>query len=313
VRTATTSKVGGRRVTRKPAPFEKKPADKKAAATAPKGKEKRVWIDEFAPGDEKELARGPKPSSSLGVSDRVDVAELKFGIDEADASSSSEDEAATAGEEPQKRRGVWSFFSSLAGGSVLDREALEPAVAKFREHLRSKNVAFEIADKLCESVVASLIGKKLGTFQGVSQTVRTGVEEALTRILTPRRNIDVLRDIAAHKQGSQRPFSIVFIGVNGVGKSTNLAKVGSWLKKSGLKVMFAACDTFRSGAVEQLKVHASRLEIPLFEKGYGKDDTGIAQDALGQGLRYLSSSPSSSHNVSIDETCIRSIKKKHNP
>lgn len=59
------------------------------------------------------------------------------------------------------------------------------------------------------------------------------------------------------------------MGVNGVGKSTNLAKIASWLKHSGKKVLLAACDTFRCGAVEQLKVHSARLDIPLFERGYG--------------------------------------------
>ena len=72
------------------------------------------------------------------------------------------------------------------------------------------------------------------------------------------------------------------MGCNGVGKSTNLAKIGSFLRKSGFKVMFAACDTFRSGAVEQLRVPSKRLGIRLFERRYGGDDTAIAQAALKQ-------------------------------
>jgi len=57
----------------------------------------------------------------------------------------------------------------------------------------------------------------------------------------------------------------VFVGVNGVGKSTTLAKVCSWLQQNDLKVMIAACDTFRSGAVEQLQVHARNLEVSLID------------------------------------------------
>jgi signal recognition particle receptor subunit alpha len=83
--------------------------------------------------------------------------------------------------------------------------------------------------------------------------------EALTRILTPRRSTDILREArAARQRGS--PYTIVFIGVNGVGKSTNLAKVAYWLLQHDLTVMIAACDTFRSGAVEQLRTHCRRLE-----------------------------------------------------
>ena len=86
------------------------------------------------------------------------------------------------------------------------------------------------------------------------------MEEALVRILTPKRSIDILRDIR-EAQEQQRPYVIVFVGVNGVGKSTNLAKVAYWLLQHDVKVMMAACDTFRAGAVEQLRTHAARLKV----------------------------------------------------
>lgn len=98
---------------------------------------------------------------------------------------------------------------------------------------------------------------------------------------------------------------MTFVGVNGVGKSTNLSKVCFWLLQNGYRVLIAACDTFRSGAVEQLRVHVRNLgalaedlggegeekekkRIELFEKGYGKDAAGIAKDAI----TYGQSSPS---------------------
>lgn len=80
------------------------------------------------------------------------------------------------------------------------------------------------------------------------------------------------------------------------GKSTNLSKVCFWLLQNDLRVLIAACDTFRSGAVEQLRVHARNLkslvqaqggkaEVELFERGYGKDSAGIAKDAIAYGER----------------------------
>lgn len=76
-------------------------------------------------------------------------------------------------------------------------------------------------------------------------------------------------------------YSIVFIGVNGVGKTTSLAKVAYYLKTKGnLKVMIAGCDNFRSGAIEQLGTHAACLDIPLYEKGYKDDPAIIAKEAL---------------------------------
>lgn len=72
-----------------------------------------------------------------------------------------------------------------------------------------------------------------------------------------------------------------FIGVNGVGKSTSLAKMAYYLKTKGnLKIKLAACDNFRSGAVEQLQTHAACLDIPVFEKGYKDEPANIARDAI---------------------------------
>ncbi|XP_062017011.1 uncharacterized protein LOC133733397 [Rosa rugosa] len=143
----------------------------------------------------------------------------------------------------------------------------------------TKNVAEEIAEKLCESVAASLEGKKLGSFTRISSTVQGAMEEALVCILTPRRSIDILRDVHADKEQG-KPYVVVFVGVNGVGKSTNLSKVAYWLQQHQVSVMMAACDTFRSGAVEQLRTHARRLQIPISEKGYEKDPAVVAKEAI---------------------------------
>ena len=76
-------------------------------------------------------------------------------------------------------------------------------------------------------------------------------------------------------------YSIVFIGVNGVGKSTSLAKTAFYLKNKGnLKVMIAGCDNFRSGAIEQLETHCKCLDIPLYQQGYKNDAAIIAKEAL---------------------------------
>mmetsp|Transcript_68159 Transcript_68159/g.102774 ORF Transcript_68159/g.102774 Transcript_68159/m.102774 type:complete len:289 (-) Transcript_68159:11-877(-) len=153
---------------------------------------------------------------------------------------------------------------------------------QFKNHLTEKNVAAEIAKSLCDSVAKSLEGTKLSTFGSAKKIVNEAMAASLTRILTPKKQIDIMRDIRA-ANASGRPYSIVFVGVNGVGKSTSLSKVCSWLQQNGLKILIAACDTFRSGAVEQLKVHASRLDVPLFEQGYGKDASHIAAAAIKKG------------------------------
>lgn len=184
-----------------------------------------------------------------------------------------------------KKKGWFSaMFQSIAGKANLEKADLEPALKALKDRLMTKNVAEEIAEKLCESVAASLEGKKLASFTRVSSTVQAAMEEALVRILTPRRSIDILRDVHAAKE-QRKPYVVVFVGVNGVGKSTNLAKVAYWLLQHNVSVMMAACDTFRSGAVEQLRTHARRLQIPIFEKGYEKDPAIVAKEAIQEATR----------------------------
>ncbi|OIT01536.1 PREDICTED: signal recognition particle receptor subunit alpha-like [Nicotiana attenuata] len=201
-------------------------------------------------------------------------------------SETEEDEEPGKDSKVEAKKKGWfsSMFQSIAGKANLEKADLEPALKALKDRLMTKNVAEEIAEKLCESVAASLEGKKLASFTRISSTVQAAMEEALVRILTPKRSIDILRDVhAAKEQG--KPYVVVFVGVNGVGKSTNLAKVAYWLQQHNINVMMAACDTFRSGAVEQLRTHARRLQIPIFEKGYEKDPAIVAKEAIQEANR----------------------------
>ena len=177
-------------------------------------------------------------------------------------------------------KGIWDKLKLLAGGSrEMTEEDLAPVMEQFRDLLISKNVARDCAEKLCASVGGSLRGKTISGYNGVKNAVKASMEEALLRILTPKQDMDIIRQVKL-SQAQKKPYVVVFVGVNGVGKSTSLSKVCFWLKAQKFRVMLAACDTFRSGAVEQLKTHASRLDVPVFEKGYNKDAAAIALDAV---------------------------------
>ncbi|CAH8496774.1 unnamed protein product [Schistosoma guineensis] len=182
----------------------------------------------------------------------------------------------------------------ITGGSgrVLTREDITPCLEQLRERLVGKNVAMSIADRVCSNVADRLVGTSLGTFERIYPRVRASLEEVCSRILVSGRRVDVLRDaLDARTQG--RPYSIVFCGVNGVGKSTNLAKIAFWLIEKNFRVLIAACDTFRSGAVEQLRTHVRKLNyihpadqhggqtmVELYEQGYGRDAASIARSAI---------------------------------
>jgi len=188
--------------------------------------------------------------------------------------------------------GMFSMFSNLVGNKALTREDLEPVLAKLKDNLIAKNVASEVATSLIESVMVKLEGSVMGTFQSIASTVKDALTQSLMKLLTPKRRVDILRDVLDAKE-NKKPYVITFCGVNGVGKSTNLAKICFWLIENKFTVLIAACDTFRAGAVEQLRTHTRRLNslhppqtnkgeqmVQLYEKGYGKDAAGIALEAI---------------------------------
>ncbi|XP_070762219.1 signal recognition particle receptor subunit alpha [Enoplosus armatus] len=188
--------------------------------------------------------------------------------------------------------GMFGMLKGLVGSKSLTREDMESVLEKMKDHLIAKNVAADIASRLCDSVAKKLEGKVMGTFTTVASTVKQALQDSLVQILQPKRRVDILRDVM-EAQSQRRPFVITFCGVNGVGKSTNLAKISFWLIENGFTVLIAACDTFRAGAVEQLRTHQRRLNslhppekhggqpvVQLYEKGYGKDAAGIAMEAI---------------------------------
>jgi signal recognition particle receptor subunit alpha len=185
----------------------------------------------------------------------------------------------------QQSKGWFSAFKSLVGNKQLTADDIEPVMEKMKETLTGKNVASEPATKICESVAAKLDGKVISSFSRITTIVREAMRDSLVQLLTPKRRVDILRDIKQAKH-EKRPYVIVFCGVNGVGKSTNLAKITFWLNENKNRVLIAAGDTFRAGAVEQLRTHTRHLNalhpnsVQLFEQGYGKDPAGLAAAAI---------------------------------
>lgn len=278
----------------------KKSKDKtKSPKPAKEGKKPRVWDLGGNTKDIGELDRTKdKPTDELHFNpDRAMVGQMVGSIRDIEVDSDSseeeeeEDEVAPA-QNTTKARGVFSMFKGLVGSKALTKEDMIPVLEKMKDHLIAKNVASDISSKLCESVAAKLEGKILGTFDRITSTVEATLNESLVQILSPRRRVDILRDAMEAKK-QNRPYVMTFCGVNGVGKSTNLAKICFWLIENKLRVLIAACDTFRAGAVEQLRTHTRHLNalhppeknnglqmVQLYEKGYGKDAAGIALEAI---------------------------------
>eukprot|EP01061_Rhynchopus_euleeides_P009892 TRINITY_DN19219_c0_g3_i1.p1 TRINITY_DN19219_c0_g3~~TRINITY_DN19219_c0_g3_i1.p1 ORF type:complete len:579 (+),score=267.93 TRINITY_DN19219_c0_g3_i1:94-1830(+) len=180
-------------------------------------------------------------------------------------------------EKPRSR--FTTFLRERFGNRSIDVQDLDEILPALRDTMTSKNVAQEIAEGLISSARAELTGKSIPNLTSLSQCIKESLTHSLMRILTPKKDVNILRDVAKAKEQG-RPYTIAFCGVNGVGKSTNLSKIAYWLRGNNQSVLIAACDTFRSGAVEQLKVHSGRIGVPVFDKGYAKDAADVAQSAI---------------------------------
>lgn len=172
-----------------------------------------------------------------------------------------------------------SSLTSIAKGGNIKEADIDKLLKGFADELYEKNVAMEISQEICDSLKHKLLREKSQILKSTKAIVKEALKESITKILTPKVSIDLL-SMALKKKEEGRPFVVAFIGVNGVGKSTNLAKVAYMFKNNGFSVMLAACDNFRAGAVEQIKTHGRCLEIPVFERGYKDDSANIAKDAI---------------------------------
>ncbi|XP_053200740.1 signal recognition particle receptor subunit alpha homolog, partial [Panonychus citri] len=280
-------------------PEKPKKEKAKPIAKGKKTKEARQW--ELGGKNAEDLDFSKKENGDMenvsSIAKNIASGDMGATIEECDVEPDLEFECSDDEEEEEedieiststnKKSFFGSLIKSMSINKALTRADLDPILNQLRDHLISKNVASEIASKLCDSVATKLEGQNVNTWIGLKSFVRNALEESMLRILSPNRNLNILRDIQAK---SILPYVIVFCGVNGVGKSTNLAKIANWLVVNDNKVLIVACDTFRAGAIEQLRTHVTALKtiherdgkkkVDLYEKGYGKDSAAIAMEAI---------------------------------
>ncbi|MHA1835530.1 MAG: signal recognition particle-docking protein FtsY, partial [Candidatus Odinarchaeia archaeon] len=145
--------------------------------------------------------------------------------------------------------------------------------------LISNDVAVEVAEKIADEIKNRLVGTRIKLLEDSSKIVREALKDAIKEVLTisSENKIDLLNVI---KNKKNKPFIICLVGINGVGKTLTVAKLGYYFKQNGLTSVFAASDTFRAGSIEQLQKHADKLDIRLIKQKYGSDAAAVAFDAI---------------------------------
>jgi fused signal recognition particle receptor len=161
----------------------------------------------------------------------------------------------------------------LKGEVTLDDSKLEDLLFDIEVSLIESDVAIEVVEKLKEDLKKALVGKTFSKKDDLSEIVKDSLKNSLKEIF-----ID--EDLIAIIRSAKRPFVIAFIGINGTGKTTTIAKLAHRLEKEGLSTVIAAADTFRAGAIEQIEKHAENIGVRLIKHEFGGDSAAVAFDAI---------------------------------
>ena len=169
-----------------------------------------------------------------------------------------------------------SFFNklgkALVGKSTVDDEVLD----NLEEILVSSDVGVETTLKIIERIQQRVARDK---YLGVSELDRI-LKEEVASLLSENNT----KDLADFGTDGKKPYVIMVVGVNGVGKTTTIGKLAAQFKKSGKNVVLGAADTFRAAAVEQLKLWGERVGVPVISKGMNTDPSAVAFDAVKEGV-----------------------------
>jgi fused signal recognition particle receptor len=176
------------------------------------------------------------------------------------------------------RKGLGGLLSKVTT-TELKTEKLRPILEDFKLNLIGNDVAISVADHICEEMEKRLDGVQVKRLEDRKEIVRKNLREVLLEVLTTNQEID-LWDMVDKKKKVNEPYVILFVGINGTGKTTTIAKVAKLLMKSGYSVVLACSDTYRAGSIEQLEEHAKRLGIRMIKHKYGADAAAVAYDAV---------------------------------
>jgi len=161
----------------------------------------------------------------------------------------------------------------------LKAEKLRPVLSDFKLSLIENDVAFPVAERICDEMEKRLDGVQIKRLEDRKKIVKANLREVLLETMLTTDKVDLLMAIE-EKRKKGEPYVIVFVGINGTGKTPTIAKLVQILKKKGYSVVLACSDTYRAGSIEQLEEHAKRLGVRMIKHEYGADPAAVAYDTV---------------------------------
>ena len=160
-------------------------------------------------------------------------------------------------------------------GKKIKEDPLDEILDELEIILLEADVAYPVVEEIKAGVRENLLGRKYDRSYSLDQVVELAVKDAVRNVL----KINEF-DFDQWMKGRDRPTVIMFVGINGTGKTTAIAKIANRLQKDGKTVVMAACDTFRAGAIEQLTIHSEKLGCKIVKQAQDADPAAVAYDAI---------------------------------
>ncbi len=177
-------------------------------------------------------------------------------------------------EETEEESGIFSFVTQ----KTISEKDIEDILFELEMSLLESDVALEVAEKIINSVKEDLVGKKIKRRSDVAEFTRAALRKAVSEILGVETRD--LKEMAENARKTGEPLKIMFVGINGTGKTTTIAKIATFFINEGYTPVIAASDTFRAGAIEQIGHHAENIGVKLIKHKKGADPAAVAYDAV---------------------------------
>lgn len=179
----------------------------------------------------------------------------------------------------EKLKSAFSTVTSAVREKQLSEDDLDKIAFDFQISLIESDVAQSVAEALTNEVTKSLGGTKVDRSADPSEVVGERLASVLRSAFAKAGTVDLVANIR-EKSKTGEPYVILFLGINGTGKTTTVAKFANYMKNKGISIVAAAGDTHRPGAIEQLTEHADRLALKVVAQRYGADPAAVGRDGV---------------------------------
>lgn len=176
------------------------------------------------------------------------------------------------------RSGLGSVVEKISRTELAGKQ-LEQLLQELNTTLAENDVAYPVAERICDGIRQRAVSVQVSRLSDRREPFVAIIRQVLLDVLKESGEASFFEKVEMKKQAHE-PAVVVFVGINGTGKTTTIAKIAYLLKQRGYTVVIACADTYRTGSIEQLEEHARRLGVRTIKHSYGADAAAVAFDSI---------------------------------